>query len=96
LIVRILEANQPGFGTVIRRRVLLPSDLEKEFGWHEGQMHHAEPALDQWLWMRPTPELARYRTPIPGLYLCGPAMHPGGWMPGACGYHAARQVMNDQ
>jgi len=96
LIVRMLEANQPGFASsVTRKTVLLPSDLENEFGWPEGQMHHAEPALDQWLWMRPTPELARYRTPISGLFLCGPAMHPGGWMPGACGYHAARQVKKD-
>jgi phytoene dehydrogenase-like protein len=96
LIVRMLEANQPGFASsVTRKTVLLPSDLENEFGWPEGQMHHAEPALDQWLWMRPTPELARYRTPISGLFLCGPAMHPGGWMPGACGYHAARQVMKE-
>ena len=79
--------------TAAQKTVLLPADLEKAFGWPEGQMHHAEPALDQWLWMRPTPELARYRTPIGGLFLCGPAMHPGGWMPGACGYHAAREVL---
>jgi phytoene dehydrogenase-like protein len=76
-----------------RQAVLLPSDLERSFGWPDGQMHHAEPLLDQWLWMRPTPELARYRTPIDGLYLCGPAQHPGGWMPGACGYHAAREAL---
>jgi len=79
--------------TAVQKTVLLPADLEKAFGWPEGQMHHAEPALDQWLWMRPTPGLARYRTPIGGLFLCGPAMHPGGWMPGACGYHAAREVL---
>jgi len=45
--------------------------------------------------MRPVPDLARYRTPIAGLYLCGSAMHPGGWVPGACGYHAARQALKD-
>jgi phytoene dehydrogenase-like protein len=96
LVVRMLDAHVPGFGgAVTGRTVLLPSDLEKQFGWPEGQLHHAEPALDQWLWMRPTPELARYRTPIDGLHLCGPAMHPGGWLPGACGYHAARQVLKD-
>src|SRR6185295_13991982 len=90
VVVRTLDAHLPGFGSsVTGRTVLLPSDLEKSFGWPDGQMHHAEPLLDQWLWMRPTPELARYRTPIDGLYLCSPAQHPGGWMPGACGYHAA-------
>jgi phytoene dehydrogenase-like protein len=95
-IIQTIDAHQPGFGgTVARTTVLPPSDLENAFGWPEGQMHQAEPALDQWLWMRPTPELARYRTPIGGLYLCGPAMHPGGWMPGACGYHAARQALKD-
>ena len=95
-VVRMLDARTPGFGgAVTGRTVLLPSDLEKAFGWPEGQVHHAEPTLDQWLWMRPTPELARYRTPIRGLYLCGPAMHPGGWFPGACGYHAAMQIQKD-
>ena len=56
----------------------------------EGQAWHAEPGLDQALWMRPLPELAHYRTPIEGLWLCGPAMHPGAAAPGAAGAIAAR------
>ena len=90
-VVRTLEAHVPGISAAVTARsVLAPPDLENRFGWPEGQMHHAEPALDQWLWMRPTPDLARNRTPIRGLYLCGPAMHPGAWAPGASGYHAAQ------
>ena len=96
LVLRRIEAHVPGFSSAVTRRsVLFAPDLEQTLGWPEGQMHHAEPLLDQWLWMRPTPELARYRTPIDGLYLCGAAMHPGGWMPGACGYHCARQALKD-
>jgi phytoene dehydrogenase-like protein len=45
--------------------------------------------------MRPVPELARYRTPVGGLYLCGPGMHPGAGVPGAAGLHCARQVLRD-
>jgi phytoene dehydrogenase-like protein len=94
LVVRTLGEHVPGLSSrVTGRSVLAPPDLESRFGWSEGQMHHAEPALDQWSWMRPTPELARYRTPIGGLYLCGPAMHPGAWLPGASGYHAARNAL---
>ena len=51
--------------------LLSPQDLEQSEGWPEGQPHHAELSLDQALWMRPLPELARYRTPIHGLWLCG-------------------------
>ena len=58
--------------------------------WPDAQPHHAELALDQALWMRPLPELAGYRTPINGLWLAGPAMHPG--IPGVCGYNCARQI----
>lgn len=47
----------------------------------------AELSLDQALWMRPLPELAHYRTPIAGLWLCGPAMHPGPGIAGAAGYN---------
>jgi len=94
LAIRHLSEHLAGLrDALIGRNVLSPRDLEDKLGWPEGQMHHAELALDQWLWMRPTPELARYRTLISGLYLCGPAMHPGGWVPGACGYRAARQAL---
>lgn len=47
----------------------------------------AELALDQALWMRPLPQLAHYRTPIHGLWLCGAAMHPGPGIAGAAGYN---------
>ena len=58
--------------------------------WPEGQPHQAELALDQALWMRPLPELAGYRTPIKGLWLCGQAMHPA--VAGIAGYNCAREI----
>ena len=70
-----------------------PRELEKFDGWPEGQPHHAELSLDQALWMRPLPELAHYRTPIEGLWLCGPAMHPGAGIAGASGLHCAHAIL---
>jgi len=82
-------------GAVTGKAVQSPLDLESACGWPEGQAHHAEVALDQLAWMRPTPALARYRTPIAGLYLCGPAMHPGAGTAGAAGANAAREILRD-
>jgi phytoene dehydrogenase-like protein len=73
--------------------VLGPRELEAREGWPEGQAYHAELALDQALWMRPLPQLAHYRTPVDGLWLCGPGMHPGGGIPGAAGYNCARTLL---
>ena len=70
-----------------------PRELEQFEGWPEGQPHQAELALDQALWMRPHPELAHYRTPIRGLWLCGPAMHPGAGVAGAAGLHCAHAIL---
>ena len=72
---------------------LSPRELEEFEGWPEGQPHHAELSLDQALWMRPLPELARYRAPLPGLWLCGPAMHPGAGIAGASGFHCAHAIL---
>jgi len=88
----IVETLSPHLPTVVERTVLAPPDLEEAHGWPEGQAHHAELALDQVLWMRPVPALARYATPIEGLYLCGPSMHPGGGIAGAAGANAARVI----
>lgn len=71
-----------------------PADLEALYGWPQGQAQHAELALDQALWMRPVPELAGYETPIRGLWLCGPAMHPGPLIAGAAGYNCARRILS--
>ena len=93
---RVEELLSPHLGaTVVERTVHSPRDLETAHGWPEGQAHHAELALDQLLWMRPTPALARYRTSIDGLYLCGPAMHPGAGIPGAAGANTAHVVMRE-
>jgi phytoene dehydrogenase-like protein len=62
---------------IVAREVLLPQDLEARYGLVRGHILHGEHALDQ-LILRPTPECARYHTPIKGLYLCGSGSHPGG------------------
>jgi phytoene dehydrogenase-like protein len=95
-IVARLAQHVPGLtDSVVEQHVLTPSDMEHVHGFPEGQPYHAELALDQVLWMRPAPALAQYRTPIEGLYLCGPAMHPGGGIAGAAGANAASVVLRD-
>jgi len=96
LVVKILAEHLPGFdAAVVERSVLSPRDLEDAYGFPEGQAHHVELALDQALWMRPVPGWARYRTPVNGLYLCGPGTHPGGGVSGVPGYNAAREILRD-
>ena len=88
------ELLSPHLGAaVVERIVRSPRDLEAAYGWSAGQAHHAELALDQLFWMRPAPALARYGTPIAGLYLCGPAMHPGAGIAGAAGANAASIIL---
>ncbi|HKQ27237.1 MAG TPA: NAD(P)/FAD-dependent oxidoreductase [Burkholderiales bacterium] len=85
----------PGFESA-KAIVLGPAELERDEGWAGGQAYHAELALDQALWMRPLPELAQYRTPIEGLWLCGPGTHPGGGIAGASGYNCAREILKEK
>ena len=94
-VVERLSRHMSVQGAVAEVAVGSPLDLERARGAPEGQVYHAELALDQLLWMRPVPDLARYRTPIRGLYLCGPAMHPGAGIAGASGMHAARAILRD-
>ena len=94
--VELLAECAPGLpGTILERRVLLPADLEERYGWTGGDPYHGELALDQLLFMRPVPGWAGYRTPIPGLYLCGPGTHPAGAITGASGRYAANAVLED-
>jgi phytoene dehydrogenase-like protein len=80
---------------IVHRQVLSPWDLEQRFGLTHGNIFHGEITPDQILFLRPVPGWARYRTPVPGLYLCGAGTHPGGGVMGACGRNAAREVLRD-
>jgi phytoene dehydrogenase-like protein len=95
LVVKTLGQYAAEYRSARVERVLAPPDLEREEGWPEGQRYHAEPALDQMLWMRPLPGWARCRTPVAGLYLCGPGTHPAGAVAGASGRNAAREILRD-
>ena len=52
-------------------------------------------AVSQLFWNRPLPELAQYRAPLAGLYLCGAGQHPGGEVSGQPGHNAAQEVLKD-
>jgi phytoene dehydrogenase-like protein len=92
--MQVLERHAPGIGAqVLASELLTPADLEAEFRISGGHWHHAEPAIDQLLMMRPTYEAAQYRTPIDGLYLCGAGSHPGGDLTGNPGRNAAREIL---
>ncbi len=80
---------------VVGRQVLTPLDLERVFGLTEGDIFHGRHDLDQIFSLRPHPRAAQYKTPLPGLYLCGSGSHPGGAVSGAPGYNGARRVIRD-
>jgi phytoene dehydrogenase-like protein len=81
--------------SVIERQVLTPYDLEQRFGLIGGNIFQGEMSLDQLFSFRPTPELAGYKTPVEGLYLCGSGTHPGGGVMGIPGLNATKVVLAD-
>jgi len=95
-VLDVIEEYAPNIRSIIvDRQTLTPLDLERRFGITGGNIFHGEMSLDQMFSMRPVAGWARYRTPIPGLYLCGSGAHPGGGVMGAPGYNAAREILND-
>jgi len=92
--IETIARYAPGIRSqIIHAEVLTPQDLERSFGVSGGHWHHTEFALDQALMMRPTYEAAQYRTPLPGLYLCGAGCHPGGDLTGGPGHNAAQEIL---
>jgi len=92
-----VESMAPGFvGCLEHVHVQTPLDLERELGLRRGNVMHVEMGLDSMFALRPLPELAGYRTPVPGLYLTGASTHPGGGVFGASGRSAARVLLADR
>jgi phytoene dehydrogenase-like protein len=93
-----LEAFAPGFGALIlARAVRSPQHLEAQNpSLVGGDLAGGSFELDQQFIYRPAPELFRGRTPLPGLYVAGASVHPGGGVHGVSGTSAARAVLADR
>jgi phytoene dehydrogenase-like protein len=83
-------------GAIAEREVLAPPDLDRIFGLVDGSIFQGEQGLDQMAFMRPSPLLAQYATPVEGLYLCGAGTHPGGGVMAAAGHNAAKRILRDR
>jgi phytoene dehydrogenase-like protein len=93
-VLDTLADYAPGIrDTVLGRRVTTPLDLERRYDLPEGSVYHGEMTLDQILFMRPVAGSGKQRTPVEGLYLCGPGAHPGGGIAGGAGALAAREAI---
>lgn len=95
-LARWLSECDGAEGLVRRTATETPLEISQRminyrFGdWMVGRIH-PKSLLDQ----RPTAELAEYRTPIPGLYLCGASQHPHGYITFAPGYNCLSVVAED-
>ena len=86
----------PNFrASVLHRQLLSPLELERRFNLTGGNIFHGAMSLHQLFGFRPVPGWGDYRTPLPGLYLCGAGAHPGGGVSGAPGRNAARILLED-
>jgi phytoene dehydrogenase-like protein len=95
LIETLAEYAPNVAGSITHRYIQTPLDLERNVGLRRGNIMHLDMSLDQMFMFRPLPELAMYRTHIPGLYLTGASTHPGGGVSGASGRNAASAVLTD-
>jgi phytoene dehydrogenase-like protein len=95
-IFQVMDRYTTNFRKSLIDYVLLtPEDLEETRLLTDGNIHHVDATGDQILWRRPLEELARYRTPVGGLYLCGCGTHPWGEISGAPGHNAAHAILAD-
>jgi len=95
-VIDAIAVHAPNIRGIIRhRQVLTPLDIEREFGLSEGNIFQGELSLEQLFFLRPVPGWAQYATPLPKLYMCGSATHPGGGIMGAPGQNAAARVLKD-
>ncbi|MCI4349968.1 MAG: NAD(P)/FAD-dependent oxidoreductase [Thermoplasmata archaeon] len=76
-------------------QIISPEDIERTLGMSGGNIFQGDITPDQIFSFRPMQGWAQYRTPIPGLYFCGAAAHPGGGVIGAPGYNAAQVLLED-
>jgi len=85
-----IETHAPGIGKLITAsEILMPYDIEDQFGLPGGNWHAGELSVEQMLFLRPLPGIAQYKGPVPGLWLASAGCHPGGGISGSAGWNAA-------
>ena len=89
--IDLIERFAPGFeDTLIEWEVLGPPDIESRIGLTGGHIFQGDVTPEQMWDKRLAP-----RTPVPGLYLCGAATHPGGSVIALNGRNAAAAALAD-
>jgi phytoene dehydrogenase-like protein len=88
----ILSEYAPNFRrSVIDLVVNTPRDIESRIGMTDGNIRHIDMVPAQFFSRR-----MPYRSPIPGLYLCGAGTHPGGEVTAAPGHNCAQAILADR
>ncbi len=81
---------------IVRAFINTPYDSEfRNVSLLGGNWYSTRQCRDQWWTTRPLPELARYRTPVKGLYLCNQTSHPGGLCLMAVPYNLMHILIED-
>jgi phytoene dehydrogenase-like protein len=89
----VIDRFAPGTSEgLIDMYVQTPKVISEKHNMPNANVMHVEMVIDQMFMFRPLPELSRYATPLPGLYLANAGMHPGGGIFGAPGYNCAHEV----
>ena len=94
-IERQLERFAPGFHDVVAARATrTAAGYEKyDANYVGGDIGGGLAGLFQ-ATLGPVPAWSRYRTPVPGVYLCSSSTAPGGGVHGMCGVNAAREALS--
>ena len=89
-----LERFAPGFRDVVLARATRTAREYEAYdaNYVGGDINGGRAGLVQAV-LGPVPQWSRYRTPIPGTYLCSSSTAPGGGVHGMCGLNAAREAL---
>ena len=91
---RQLERFAPGFRDVVTARATRTAQEYEAYdaNYVGGDINAGRSGLWQAV-LGPVPAWSRYRTALPGVYLCSSSTPPGGGVHGMCGMNAAREVL---
>jgi phytoene dehydrogenase-like protein len=95
-VISTLEQYAPNIRrAIVGMQVITPKDIERIAGITGGNIFHGELLLHQIFFLRPVPQWADFRTPLPGYYLAASGAHPGGGVMGAAGKLAVQEALKD-